>query len=138
LQVAAAKLAASKKSGGATGQLPGLTVGNAANMTLSMFDVTKTDDQEYLANEEFSTAAASVHSVELQVAAAKLAASKKSGGATTQLPGLTSASVDAALSAAEGVQDDEVGSIYHMLFGVLHGSVQGFRQAGAALGNARL
>jgi hypothetical protein len=44
-----------------------------------------------------------------QVAAAKLAASKKSG---PQLPGLTGSNavaVDAALSAAEGVQDDEVG-----------------------------
>jgi hypothetical protein len=49
----------------------------------------------------------------LQVAAAKLAASKKSGGTgAAQLPGLTvgnAAAVDAALSAAEGVQDDEVG-----------------------------
>jgi hypothetical protein len=62
-----------------------------------------------------STAAASADCVGLQVAAAKLAASKKSGGATAQLPGLTSASVDAALSAAEGVQDDEVGFVVSFL-----------------------
>ncbi|WIA23852.1 hypothetical protein OEZ85_013510 [Tetradesmus obliquus] len=45
-----------------------------------------------------------------QVAAAKLAASKKKGTGAAQLPGLTvgnAAAVDAALSAAEGVQDDE-------------------------------
>jgi hypothetical protein len=50
----------------------------------------------------------------MQVAAAKLAASKKGSGAAAQLPGLTvgnAAAVDAALSAAEGVQDDEVGEI---------------------------
>lgn len=49
----------------------------------------------------------------LQVAAAKLAASKKSGSGTggSQLPGLTvgnAAAVDAALSAAESAADDEV------------------------------
>lgn len=47
----------------------------------------------------------------MQVAAAKLAASKKTGSGAPQLPGLTvgnAAAVDAALSAAESAADDEV------------------------------
>jgi hypothetical protein len=49
-----------------------------------------------------------------QAAAAKLAASKRAGaasGAASQLPGLSvgnAAAVDAALTAAEGLQDDDV------------------------------
>jgi hypothetical protein len=71
----------------------------------------------------------------LQAAAAKLAEAKRAGGGKSQLPGLSvgnAAAVDAALTASETAQDDELVSAakqrLEMRLGVLTGSLEGLLQ----------